>query len=117
MLASDPVAGVTADRGPLCRCGRGGPLDPELQTQNSINSQAPLPGARLTWHAVWGTDAEDHLKEPVLALAFAESLEGLPGGDAGHAGWLISSSRGILNLWECTPGSASGDPALMVRWP
>ena len=64
---------------------------------------------------MWGAEAEDHNKEPVLALAFAESLEGLPGGGAGHAGWLISSSRGMLNLWECTPGSASGDPALMVQ--
>lgn len=64
---------------------------------------------------MWGTESEDHNKEPVLALAFAERLEGLPGGGGGHADWLISSSRGMLNLWECTPGSASGDPALMVH--
>ncbi len=63
---------------------------------------------------LWSTEAEDHEKEPVTSLAHAESLEGLPGGP-GHAGWLVSSSRGCLNLWECYPGSGSGDAALMVR--
>ena len=63
---------------------------------------------------LWSTEAEDHEKEPVVALAHAESVEGLPGGP-GHAGWLVSSSRGCLNLWECYPGSGSGDAALMVR--
>lgn len=63
---------------------------------------------------LWSTEAEDHEREPVVALAHAEKLEGLPGG-AGHAGWLVSSSRGCLNLWECYPGSGSGDAALMVR--
>lgn len=68
---------------------------------------------RMTWHAVWGSDVEDHNKEPVLTMAFEETLKGLPSGGS-HAGWLISSSRGLMNLWECSPGSASGDPALMV---
>ena len=66
------------------------------------------------WHMLWSTEAEDHEREPVVALAHAETFEGLPGG-SGHAGWLVSSSRGCLNLWECFPGSGSGDPALMVR--
>ena len=63
---------------------------------------------------LWSTDVEDHAREPVVALAHAEVLEDLPGGGAGHAGWLVSSSRGCLNLWECYPGSGSGDAALMV---
>ena len=69
---------------------------------------------RPVWHMLWGTESDDHAREPVVALAHAEVLDGLPDG-AGHAGWLISSSRGCLNLWECYPGSGSGDAALMVR--
>jgi hypothetical protein len=30
--------------------------------------------------------------------AYVPQIAGLPGGD-GHAGWLISGSRGLLNLW------------------
>lgn len=29
------------------------------------------------------------------------------------AGWLISSSRGLLNLWEASPSAGRGEPALM----
>lgn len=29
------------------------------------------------------------------------------------AGWLISSSRGLLNLWEASPSGGRGEPALM----
>lgn len=46
-------------------------------------------------------------------MAYVPQIAGLPGGD-GHAGWLISSSRGLLNLWEASPsGGRGGEPALM----
>lgn len=47
------------------------------------------------------------------ALLYAPSLPGLPGGGA-HGGWLISSSRNVLNLWECSKGGRGGMPALML---
>jgi len=56
----------------------------------------------------------DHDMNDVGAVAYAPMLRELPGGD-GHAGWLLSSSKNMLNLWECTSGS--GAPALQVRHP
>ena len=47
----------------------------------------------------------------VSALAYAPMIRELPGGD-GHGGWLLSASKNMLNLWECTSGA--GDPALQV---
>jgi hypothetical protein len=49
----------------------------------------------------------------VQALAYLPSIKGLPGGD-GHGGWLISSSKGMLNLWECNYGGGRDHPSLMV---
>lgn len=45
-------------------------------------------------------------------MVYVPQIAGLPGGE-GHAGWLISSSRGLLNLWEASPSGGRGEPALM----
>ncbi|KAF5828477.1 WD40-repeat-containing domain protein [Dunaliella salina] len=76
----------------------------------------PPPSVRQPpWEAVWTTDPADHNNDPVHALAYCPTISGLPGGD-GHAGWLISSSRHTLNLWEATPGGGakSGEPSIMM---
>lgn len=39
-------------------------------------------------------------------------MPGLPGGD-GHSGWLVSSSKGVLNLWE-TSRAVPGETVLLV---
>jgi len=49
-------------------------------------------------------------------MSYCPQIDGLPGGD-GHAGWLVSASRQILNLWECSPGGGGGPgglPSVMV---
>ncbi|PSC73489.1 WD40 repeat [Micractinium conductrix] len=46
-------------------------------------------------------------------MHYVPQIAGLPGG-SGHAGWLISAGRGLLNLWEASPsGGRSGEPALL----
>jgi WD40 repeat protein len=41
------------------------------------------------------------------------SIPGLPGDD-GHAGWAITASHGLLQLWECSRSGGRGEPALMM---
>ncbi|PRW60909.1 WD40 repeat [Chlorella sorokiniana] len=60
----------------------------------------------------WTTDAADHNGDPVTSMAYLPQVAGLPGGE-GHAGWLVSSSRGLLNLWEASPSGGRGEAALM----
>jgi hypothetical protein len=47
-------------------------------------------------------------------MAYAPSFEGLPGGD-GHAGWLVTASAGLLNLWECSASGGRGEASLTAR--
>ncbi|KAK9819406.1 hypothetical protein WJX81_008395 [Elliptochloris bilobata] len=70
---------------------------------------SPAPG----WRACWRTDAADHSGDAVTAMAYSPSYEGLPGGD-GHAGWLVTASRGLLNLWECSASGGRGEASLTV---
>lgn len=48
------------------------------------------------------------------ALQYSPFFEGLPGGD-GHGGWLVSSSKQLLVLWQCNLGGGRGEISLMVR--
>eukprot|EP00798_Chlamydomonas_sp_ICE-L_P025669 gene25669-11335_t len=74
----------------------------------------PQPQARLpAWTAAYSTDPADHNNDGVYAISYCPQFDGLPGGD-GHAGWLISSSKHMLNLWECSGGGGQGQPSLMV---
>jgi hypothetical protein len=47
--------------------------------------------AALRWRHCFSSEPEDHDKKSVTALAYAQTLPGLPGGD-GHAGWLVSAA-------------------------
>ena len=64
--------------------------------------------------ACWRTDASDHGGDAISAMAYSPSFQGLPGGD-GHAGWLVSASRGLLNLWECSASGGRGEASLTAR--
>ncbi|GAB4814875.1 hypothetical protein N2152v2_001921 [Parachlorella kessleri] len=74
---------------------------------------AAPPAGGLSWQLCWSTDAQDHNADPVSALAYLPALPGLPGGD-NHPGWLVSSSRAMLNLWECSHSGGRGEPALTM---
>ncbi|KAL4419287.1 hypothetical protein ABPG77_008337 [Micractinium sp. CCAP 211/92] len=73
-------------------------------------------GPRLTavsrYRRLHRHDAAEHNNEPISSMVYVPQIAGLPGGE-GHAGWLISSSRGLLNLWEASPSAGRGEPALM----
>ncbi|KXZ49128.1 hypothetical protein GPECTOR_23g57 [Gonium pectorale] len=68
---------------------------------------------RLSWEVCLVTDTMDHNRDPVQALQYCTAIDGLPSGD-GHGGWLVSSSRKLLNLWECSAGGGRGAPSLML---
>ena len=62
------------------------------------------------------TAAEEHNRHPVTAMLYSSSYQGLADGD-GHAGWLVSASNRLLNLWECNAGGGvAGEPSLQVGW-
>lgn len=77
---------------------------------------APAPSAVPGWSQCFGSDPVEHGSSAVAALAYVPRIPGLPGGD-GHMGWLISSSRRLLNLFECNAGGSRDRdvPSLMVR--
>jgi hypothetical protein len=74
---------------------------------------APAP-ASSGWQQAYATELEDHNGQVVSAVAYAKALQGLPGGD-GHAGWLVTSSKGMINLWE-TSRAVPGETVLLVSW-
>lgn len=74
---------------------------------------AALPAAASGWYECWSTDPADHDHMPVTGIVYSQSLPGLPGGE-GHAGWAISGSKGLLQLWECSRSGGRGEPALMM---
>ncbi|GLI67658.1 hypothetical protein VaNZ11_011909 [Volvox africanus] len=108
--AVKPAAAALAPVAPTSR------PTPAAVTASSGPRSAPRASA-VASGPVWGsclvTDAVDHNRDPVPALQYCPVLEGLPGGD-GHGGWLISSSRRMLNLWECSAGGGRGTPSLML---
>lgn len=77
---------------------------------STVSTAASAAASR--WQHCFSTEPEDHDKKPVTALAYAQSLPGLPGGD-GHAGWLVSGSQGTLNLWETNRGTDATEMALL----
>jgi len=85
------------------------------QPPKAAPPQAQPPAATApVWSQCYSSDPSDHGNNAVAALTYVPRLSGLPGGD-GHLGWLISSSRNIVNLFECNAGGgAKGIPSLMV---
>lgn len=66
------------------------------------------------WRRVFSADPAEHNNEAVAAVLWRASVPDLPGGD-GHAGWLVSAGRGVLNLWECSAsGGKGGEPSVML---
>jgi len=64
----------------------------------------------------FASDAADHGKGSVTAVTYVQSMPGLPGGE-GHAGWLVSASKGVLNLWETNRAAVGDEMALLVSSP
>ncbi|KAL3702323.1 hypothetical protein R1sor_020345 [Riccia sorocarpa] len=72
-----------------------------------------IPEDKSQWRGRWTTAAAEHNRECVTGMVYVPVLEGLEGGEA-FTGWLVSSSRRMLNLWECTSYTRPGEPALQV---
>lgn len=65
------------------------------------------------WSLCWATDAADHDCNPLTAIMHLPMVPGLPKGDA-HAGWMLTASENLIQLWECSSGKGPGIPALMM---
>ncbi|KAL2649324.1 hypothetical protein R1flu_017452 [Riccia fluitans] len=80
------------------------------QTQTDL---VRIPEDKSQWRGRWTTAAAEHNRECVTGMVYVPLLEGLEGGEA-FTGWLVSSSRRMLNLWECTSYTRPAEPALQV---
>ena len=72
-----------------------------------------VPEASSSWKGRWTTAVTEHNREVVNVMLYAAELDGLVGEEV-HTGWLISSSKKLLNLWECCGYSRPSEPALQV---
>lgn len=110
--------GIACHDLPLCPhpCSQENALALHTITSSANEHQHQVAPAVCHRRACWRTDAADHSGDAVTAMAYARSYEGLPGGD-GHAGWLVSASRGLLNLWECSASGGRGEASLTARRP
>ncbi|GBF99908.1 hypothetical protein Rsub_12816 [Raphidocelis subcapitata] len=87
---------------------------PTAQPTAAPRRELQPPAAAPAWRQCFASDSADHGGNAIAALAYAPVLDGLPGGD-GHMGWLLSSSSGLINLFECNAGGgAKGEPSLML---
>jgi hypothetical protein len=86
---------------------------PQQRQHIGATDTAPAP-ASSNWKHAFSTESEEHGGQLVAALAYCKQMPPpLPSGD-GHSGWLVSSSKGVLNLWE-TNRAVPGECVLMVR--
>lgn len=67
-------------------------------------------GLEPQYEEIWRADGHDN--KIVTALAFTPEIEGLPALSNGHSGWLVSSSKNLMVLWECI--ADEGEIALQV---
>ncbi|GAX81925.1 hypothetical protein CEUSTIGMA_g9353.t1 [Chlamydomonas eustigma] len=84
---------------------------PATSQQLPAGSIPPRPAA--VWRWVYQSDPMEHNSDPVHSMAYTAQIDGLPQGD-GHGGWLISSSRNMLNLWECNMGGGPSLPSVIM---
>ena len=90
------------------------PTAPSVSPHRGAEALTPVETRPTSsWQLLHTTDPEEHAGAAVTALCYAAQLPGLPSGD-GHAGWLLSASKGAINLWEAGR-TAGGDVPLMVR--
>ncbi|KAK3261413.1 hypothetical protein CYMTET_29676, partial [Cymbomonas tetramitiformis] len=69
---------------------------------------------RVSGSSRFDTPSEEHNQEVVECLHYATALQGLPDGD-GHAGWLVTCSKSLINLWECNGSKGAGaEPTLQL---
>ncbi len=63
----------------------------------------------------WALDQGLAASQPGACLPTCDAprMQGLPGGGC-HAGWAISASRQVINLWECSRSGGRGEAAMML---
>lgn len=84
---------------------------------NTQQDLQPAPRARPAvtthWQRMWTTDSLDHTGDDVRACLHVAKMPGLVD-ESGGAGWLITASNNMLNLWRCTCIGSPGEPALQL---
>ncbi|XP_024381728.1 uncharacterized protein [Physcomitrium patens] len=104
--------------GPFTRQQSGNQSRPETPNKTPAG-QPRTPGVRRvteaasSWKGRWTTAVTEHNRDAVNVMLYASELDGLVGEEV-HTGWLISSSKRLLNLWECCGYSKASEPALQV---
>lgn len=103
--------------GQMARAGAGMPdsgrMFPEVEPRFSKGGLVRVPIEASLWRGRWTTAAAEHNRDSVTALNFSHSFGGLSERES-HTGWLISSSKNLLNLWECVARKKPGDSPLQV---
>ncbi|KAL3139772.1 hypothetical protein ABBQ38_004075 [Trebouxia sp. C0009 RCD-2024] len=79
--------------------------------RNSGPGRPVQPQPTMHWQRMWTTDALDHVGDEVRACLHVTKMPDLVD-ENGGAGWLITTSAGLLNLWTCTCIGSPGEPAL-----
>ncbi|KAL3154336.1 hypothetical protein ABBQ32_013819 [Trebouxia sp. C0010 RCD-2024] len=85
--------------------------NPVPTRQNPGPGRPVQPQPTMHWQRMWTTDALDHVGDEVRACLHVTKMPDLVD-ENGGAGWLITTSAGLLNLWTCTCIGSPGEPAL-----
>lgn len=117
LASAMPAAGRPSVRRPTPSSPAFPPM-PERQdhmpAQQNPGPRRPVqPQPTMHWQRMWTTDALDHVGDQVRACLHVTKMPDLVD-ENGGAGWLITTSAGLLNLWACTCIGSPGEPALQL---
>ena len=77
-----------------------------------ITDKEHIYAEKIVWTEAWSSDRVEHDGNDVSALTYVPFVDGL-NRDSTHGGWLLSASKQLINLWECSPGRS--EPYLQVH--
>eukprot|EP01018_Ginkgo_biloba_P028352 Gb_34591 [translate_table: standard] len=85
----------------------------KAEAWSGVSGLVRVPDELSAWKRRMTTAGTKHNRDSITAMCYLPSFEELKGADD-NSGWLISSSKKHLNLWQCTSGSSVSEPSLQV---